>query len=170
MDKSQIDEELKRERTRLLTEEDPETGEPYPLGAIEKLAKQRVKSVFEMNDEVDELLAKCPAAARRRLGARRGNGREKSRALLGALPGPPPPGTKEGDKMKHALGDLSALVSGVDPEDFKAASRALDGPYGFLPRWMHRRAVLGRRGSCDGSRRAPGVRANNGSLLGRLIL
>ena len=52
-------EALKNERMKLMTEEDPATGEAYPLEEIEKLARQRLKSVFETNDDVDELLAKC---------------------------------------------------------------------------------------------------------------
>ena len=52
-------EALKNERMKLMTEEDPATGEAYPLAEIERLAKNRLQGVFEMNDEVDEILAKC---------------------------------------------------------------------------------------------------------------
>ena len=52
-------EALKAERMKLMTEEDPATGEAYPLAEIERLAKNRLQGVFEMNDEVDEILAKC---------------------------------------------------------------------------------------------------------------
>jgi hypothetical protein len=52
-------EALKAERMKLMTEEDPTTGEAYPLAEIERLAKNRLQGVFEMNDEVDEILAKC---------------------------------------------------------------------------------------------------------------
>ena len=61
LDPKSVDAELQKERMRLMTEPDPETGEPYSMAEIERLAKKRLKSVFEMNDEVDELLAQCTA-------------------------------------------------------------------------------------------------------------
>ena len=51
-----IDFELKAEKMRLMTEANP-TGEAYSLEEIDRLAKQRMKSVYEMNDEIDELFA-----------------------------------------------------------------------------------------------------------------
>lgn len=89
VDEDRREEELRAERMKLMTEGNAE-GEPYGLEEIERLAKQRLKSVFEMNDELDELFAQAAT---------------------------------EGNKQRHALHDLTALVESVDPDDFKVGRK-----------------------------------------------
>ena len=85
--------ELKQEKMRLMTEANS-SGEAYGLDEIDKLAKQRMKSVYEMNDEIDELFANA---------------------------------TAEGHRQRQVLHDLTAVVEGVDPDDFKGHARKKKG-------------------------------------------